>query len=329
MASEKQVTLFGLLGDVEPSYGTGTPGTLSPATDGILLMEPAILTPDYIDDGERGLQPGAAGQMIRSFKSGLFSEFTPRVAMRGAGVAYSASVVPPDLHTFLLISGHQGTVDTTPASEKWTYVPESGPTGFDSGFFRGYSRGQAYDMLGGYGSMMFHAEDVSAMFFEPTVTGFMTLPTDVALPAITYVNAALKPPKFINVALNLNGVSSGWKVRSFSFTQNRELSPRADGSGAGHSGYTPGRRTPTIELVVEARALSTFNLFSLADQSTTMLLTFTCGSAQYNRMTFTANNFQITEAEDDEDGATALWSITGICAASTPIANDDYEIVFD
>lgn len=329
MASEKQVTLFGLLSGIEGGgYGTGNPSALAPATDGVLLMEPAIMTPDYIDDGERGLQPGAAGQMIRSAKSGRFAEFTPRIAMRGRGLAYSSINVPPDLHEIIQICGHQATNDTTPSNEKWTYAPESGPTGFSSGEFRGYSRGQAYDMLGAYGSLQFNFSDVSAMFFEPTIMGFLNLPTDVALPSITYVNATLQPPKMINVALSLNAVT-GWKLRSFSFNQNRELSPRADSSGTGHSGFTPGRREPTVEMVVEARALATFNPFSLANSSTTMALSFTGGTVQYNRMKFDAAAFQITEVEDDEDGATALWRMTGVCAASTPIAEDDYTLTFD
>lgn len=411
MAAEKLVTLFGLLGKLEGSYDGG--GSLSNATDGLLMMEPVVMGLEYVHSGERGQQPGAGGVIERAAKSGLFGEFAPRFEGRGSGVEYTAAVYPPDLHVMMLIAGHAGasTLKAGGVLAAWTYTPESGPTGFDSGVFEGYSRGQMYPIQACYAGLNITGEAGGFAIFEFPAFGKVTIPTDVSLPVITYQDLSARPPKLTNLNLKIGGVNSGWKLRSFAFNMNRAIDPRPDASGDGHAGYSPGRREATLELVVEARAVATFDPFTQRDTSASLavslevgaplpsaatatgtatsangagtLLTDTAGdfivdgvavgdviqnisdgsrgvvtartattithtalaggtqndwdigetysvwTPDYNRFTLAADQYQITNVAEGEDGATALWTLSGICAASTPIANDDYSLVFN
>lgn len=331
-ATEKVVTLFGLRGLAEGSYAGSTFPLTSP--DPILMTEPVEAEISYAHGGERGQQPGAGGQLQRTAKSGRAVAFPYSVEGRGSGAAYSSStpVTPQDVHLGFLISGHAATHVDTPGSETVTYAPES--SGFDSGAFEGFAREEEIRVEGAYATMSFEAEAGGHGIFTFEVQGLLdALPSDAVLPSLSYQNPSTQPPKIENIALDINGVT-GWVVRSISFEQNRALHARADANATAtsvaHAGFTPGRVEPSLTIVVEARALATFNAYSLAEASTKMsALTLQIGATQYNKYKLTAAQAQLVNVTPDSDGDTALWELEFMLAASTPVANDWYSWLFD
>ena len=330
-ATEKVITIFGLRGLAEAGYAASTFPLTTP--DPILMTEPSEAEISYIHGGERGQQPGAAGQLIRTQRSGRTVAFSYIVEGRGAGIAYATgTVTPQDVHTGFLMSGHAVTHVDTPASETVTYDPES--TSFDSGAFEGFGRGEQINILGAYSQMSFEAEAGGHGVFTFEAQALLdSLPSDIALPALSYQGPTVQPPKIEAITLDINGVT-GWVVRSIAFAQNRTISPRSDAGATGasiaHAGFTAGRAEPTLTLVVEARALATFSAYTLAEAQTQMsALTFTIGSVQYNKYTFSAAQAQLINATPDADGDTALWELEFFLPASTPVANDWYSWLFD
>ena len=325
MAATKVVSILGLLGKVESSYGAGA--TLAAATEGILLVEDAVMALSYLHSGEHDFTAGTGGNRERGAPSGGEGQFTARVEARGSNAAYSSSEVPMDLHVLMRISGHSATVDTTPSSEKYTYDPVS--SGFTSAAFESYARGEKYVMDSAYSDFGFTVEAPGFAIFEFGVRGVVAPGadiTDVTLPSITY--DTFQPPNAESASVSIGGFTTG-KVRRLSFSKNLEISPRADMNTTGHAGFTVGRRNPELEIQVEAEALATYNPYVDWDAGTAKAITFSVGATQYNKFDFTASKAILRNISLDADGPTALLNLTFGLYTSTPIANDDYSIVFN
>jgi hypothetical protein len=319
MSAEKLITLFGLLIKTEASYNAG--GSLAAGVDGVLLMEPAEMSIGYVHAGERGRAPGSGGTLKRGAQSGRFGETTFKVEGRGRGAAYSASALP-EINALMRASGHGATVVVTAGVEKVTYAPVSG--GFASGVLEGYARGQKYPITGAYSDFGFAIDGPGFLVFEFATSGLLGLPTDVAVPAITYVGA--DPPKAESIALTIGAWSP--VVRSLNFKANRRRSARANVNSAGHQGFSMGGRGPVLEITVEAPSLATFDPYTARQLATAYAVDLQVGQTQYNRIAFSAAQAQISEVSDGADEETALWTLTMPCSPTTPIANDDYQLVF-
>lgn len=329
MAAPKLRNKWGLTGAIESPYGTWA----DPANSaGVLLVEPVEPTEEPLNDGARvGRAPGTGGSWARVAPSAFGSAFEAVTEAIGGGAAYSASV-KPSVDLFLRILGLEATLDATGGAEKYTYAPESGPTGFDSASFKTFIRGQQYQTRGAY------AAEAVAEFDGPAVPRWAfsvqgirnAAPQDTALPAITgYPAGTLLPPKAQALSLNVGGVTS-LILRGGRVTISRELTPRGDASGSSqHAGFSPGRRTIGLELTVEAIALATFNPYTIRDAATLQQITFAVGATQYNRYDFDFPQAQLMEAEEGEDGATAIWTLTYEAKVSTPTAEDDLILTFD
>lgn len=320
MSAPKLVTVYGLLAKAESTYNGGA--TLSAATNGVLLAEPATLAIDYVHDGARGPAPGASGQMKRGRPSGMFGETTFTIEGRGLGSAYTTASLP-EIDPLLKAAGHSASYAGPTGSEVITYKPIS--SGFTSNALELYCRGQKYSMSGSYADTSWNIDGPSFMMFEFNTRGTVSTPSDTSVPSITYNST--QPPKAESVALSIGGWS-GAVVRSARFNANRSTSPRANINSAGHSGYSVGYRDPELILTIEAVPLATYNPYSVRDLATAATITLTVGSVQYNKVQFTANQAQLVNVEEGEDDATATWTLTYRLATTTPIADDDYEIKF-
>lgn len=316
-APTKTITVFGLLGDIEATYGGG--GALVAGTDGILLAEAALCKINYLHDGMRAPGATTGGPPVRSSPTGRWGEFTPRVEMRGKNSAYSGSVWSQELHTFLRSSGH----DAAFSVDKWTYTPSS--TNIDSGFYELYTRGQMWSMVGAYSDFNITVDGPGFAIAEFPTTGLIdALPTDVALPAITYDTH--QPPKAINMGIDINGVT-GLVVKGLRFSKSRTNSPRNDINAGGHAGYAPGRRESLTEIDVEMDSLGTLDPYALRDAGTVLsAFTWQLGSAANNIVTFAANTgSQIVDVDEGEEGEVGVWTLH-VAHGVTPGADDDYVI---
>jgi hypothetical protein len=327
MAAGKLLNTWAVLAKIESAYGTD----ITPAAnaDGVLVIERPEVEKSFMHNGERGAQAGTGGMASGVAASGPKGETSLMCECHGGGAAYSASVFP-SIHTLLLMAGFEATVDTTPSSETWTYVPESGPTDFDSGSVYCYVRGQLEKLLGAYCDMSVSVDGPAVPIWEFAVQGIRDVETDVAVPAVSggYPAGTNLPPKATNIALTLNSVSS-FKVRGFTLNLNRELGDRADDNDAGYAGLSPGRRSPTLEVVVESTALATFNPYSLWLAGTLFSTSLTVGSVQYKKWTITAAQSRIIDVSEDDDGPTATWTITLELSTSDAVTEDDISILFD
>lgn len=323
MSSNKTLNRYGLLAVDEITYGTFVAPVV---TDGILPIEIPDVDFPYIHDGSRGRSP--TGGMLSSVGltgRGASLDFDTHMIL--PGVAY-AVLVEGNLGRMLRYSGFQATTDFTVSAEKYTYDPENG--GFDSGSFRVHREGEQWDIAGGYGSFSIAAEGPVVPVWSFSVLGRgNALPTDVTLPAITYINGSREPPKATNISLVIGAYTTA-VVRGFEFSLNRDMSPRADDNAAGHAGFTPGTiDDPRLVVTVEADALATFNPKSIAELGTTQAVSLVIGTAQYDRWKLNMTTSELVEVRKADDGPTALWELEFIGKVSAPGQQDQVQFVTD
>lgn len=324
---------------LEPSYNGG--GSVAAATDGQWMLDPAEAEVSYLNDGARIAQaPGTGNSFKRLAPSGRDFKLRYRAEGRGAGVAYSASVFPPDVHIGLRISGHGVATDVTGGVEKQTYTPLSlNDATWPSAVAEAYARGQKYPFQAAYGDMSWAIDGPGTMVFEFPVSGIQTaLPTDVAVPSITYSALTTTPPKAESMAWTF-GSFTGGIVRSAKFSKGQTISgPRLNQNNGGHSGFSMGARNPTLEVTLEAVALTTatpwsaagtLNPYGLRDTALPLAISMVLGpSGVYNRVKFNAAQAQVVDVKEAADGPTALWTVTFECKPSSPILSDDYSLAF-
>ncbi len=325
MSSDKTVVVFGCLATTESTYGAGTT-TLVAATHGVQLAELPSFDPSYAYDGNRPIPAGTYGQSRRSAPSGKTFASQLRIEGKGAGGAtYTASVVPPNIHDFILASGYDGAV----ATNEWTYTPTPGPTGFDSLELEMYGRGELWPVTAAYCSMKIIGENEGPSIFEFDVRGILGTRSDSAVPSITYAALTVVPPSNDNVTLTINSVGT-LIVRSYEFDDASSVeNPRRDINTSGaHAGFVRGRRTPVFTCTVENPDTSELNVWGLADAGTVLAASLVVGTSAFNKFTLTLAQCTMIASLNDEDPA-SLVDLEIFPHASTPIANDDVELVFD
>jgi len=319
---------FGVLLKEEASYGDG--GTLAGASDGILVNEEAWPELGYIHDGARRGESGPVATGLQNVKkSGRFAEVPLIAEAHGGGAAYSASV-KPNVHVPLLLAGFDATLDATGGSEKYTYALGAGSSGV--GEF--YAREQMIKMLGILADLSITADGPEVPVWEFALSGLAELPTEAAVPSITY--PSVKPPKAENITLQMGSFGSA-VVRSHGLSLNRSLSARGDQNSGGHKGFKGGTRFPTLEVEIEAdsfvsdpyHAAGGINPYQLAELATALSLSLVVGDTQYNRYKINASNAQLQPVGDDEDEASAIWTLTFDLRPSAPGQKDNFTIVFD
>ena len=323
MSSTKLTTRWGVLADLEASYGAGA--TLTAGADGHLVVEEPVPEMSFIDEGERRLAAASVGRLLKTGPTGR--QFVTPIVMElvGAAVAYSATQFP-NIHKFLLASGFAGVNDTTVGVEKWTYTPES--SGFDSLGVEIYLRGHKYILTSGYCDWVLAADGPVIPRSEFTLSAIGGVPTDLALPAITYPDPTTQPPKAVDMTFTLNAVATT-VLRSFTLTLGREIAPRADDNSSGHAGFSPGRRAPTLEVLIEAEAVATFDPYTLQNDATAQVIAAYWGSTQYNRFKIDSSNAVLSAVSEDADGPTALWALTYELSVSQPTLEDDLTLIAD
>jgi hypothetical protein len=339
MGSPKTNVRWGAMAKVEAAYGT--PETLSAATDGVDLIEEPEVDPQYVHDGARhGKSPASHGGRKRVGRMARFAEPTLRMEPAGAGAAYAAGVTP-NVHTFLRAAGLAGAVDTTPASEKWTYTPHA--VGAEESItLELYSRGEKHPLAGVYMDLTIDMDVPGIPIFEFGAHGlYSALPTDVAFPSITY--PTVEPPKAegvnFEVTIGVDTFTAG-KIKKLMVPWNRNIAPRALDNVTGlHGGFNVGaERIIECEAIIEAEALTVaspylatagLNIFELMERASVMALAFQCGSVQYKRFSFAAATAQMIAAPRQLEGSAAMWAVKFHCLPSTLTTNDEMSLVFD
>jgi len=266
--------------------------------------------------------------------TGLEAQATLRMEMGGSDVgdAYAAANRTRN-DELLRCSGHSSTVDATPGSESVTYAPISDPASLESGSFIFYGDGKKWPVAGVYSDFSFEI-DVSGSSFavaEFAIRGIGTLPTDIAVPTITYPTALA--PRAQNISFSINAFTTG-VIRRVAFSKNLGLLSRGDLNATdGFAGAAVGRRGPELVIEMEKTALSGFNPYTLWDAATQMVISFTVGLSggpgQFERFTFNMPQAQIVNVEEGEEEPVALWTLTCRVPVSAGGLDDDYTLVYD
>ena len=338
MSAPKLITTFGVLAKYESTYNAG--GTAAAAADGIQVCANPIVAVNYAHDGKRPHPPGTSSAgLTRVAPSGRYASGQFKIQSKGAGAPYSSSVVPRDVDVLLRACGFGRTIVTTGGSESVTYAPVSGAqTGnaFQSAFLNVYGKAELYVINGLYADLTIDLLGPQPVEFTFDWDGTMT--TDVAdatLPAITYAPTLL-PPKSTNVAFTLGAFTSGL-IRKAQLKLNRKRTPRVNINASGHAGWSLGDRDPMLTVTVESMALpstpynasTAIDPYKLRDLATSLALSMTIGSVQYNRFTISSGNAQIVDVKEVEDGASACWELSIDLSASNASAEDDISIAYN
>lgn len=335
-APDKITVRHGVLAKLESAYDEGY-STTSPS-EGSDAIQPErkfdIPDLDHALSGERNLEGGAGGPIERGSADGRFAEgIVIPVAFRGPGSAY-AQAGDLEADPLLQACGHTATVDTTSGSEKITYSPTTDLSDLASIAAGFYAHGQLWKATAGLGSLSFTITDEGFLVFEPEFSfKFSDAVSDASVPSMTFGSQI--PPKAVNLSVSIGNFTSG-RVRSISFTQNREIGGRRDLNAGGHAGFAPGQVDPRLEVTLEADALasaspwhdsSDLDPYRLFEDAESVSVSFTVGSSSYNQLTFTASQAQlVSNPGDDADDPNALWNLEFMLAQSAPLADDFYSI---
>lgn len=336
MSAPKLSVYRGLLAKAESAYGDAT--AVSNTADGILVTNDMVPTHEYAHDGGRRPPPGMAGNMRRVAPSGRTTRWEAHHDMKGFAAAYSASNVPSG-HRLILAAGFDGAVTTTGGSEKWDYTFTPKGTTPTSLSVELYGRETKFPVNGVYADLRIEAPDMGVPNWIFPMVGRAGTTADSAIPAITYPTLTTEPPKATTITFTMGDFVGNAVVRSWSFTLNRQIGFRANQNAAsGHAGFSPGRRSPMLEVLIEATdlvnspyhtsaGLDPYNFFEAATEVSFQLQT---GATQYNRWKLIPGKVQMANAvaEEDDEGA-ALWRLTLQCNPTSVNNNDDVTIRFD
>lgn len=313
-APSKIIKGFGLTSKLEASYNAG--GSLSTSTDGLLLEELATLKITPANTGERPMPAGAFGYQRNVAPSAFAADLSLKHAPKGAGAAYSASVVP-SVHTLARSCALNGTVTVTGGSEKWDYTPIA-PGDAVSSLVQGfYGRGQLYPLQGMLGDFTLTIPAGGIPILDYHAMGVAGYPTDVSLPVITYPALGIDPPKANNIAFQINSSPIAYVIRQIRIKWGRKPAPRLDANAAGpHAGFWGVTRTPTMEIDLETPLSSLQDLWSQTNvpqgsAPPQFAWQFTIGTNQYNRQILLGPAAQQFGLPDEKsDGEVSLTTVT-------------------
>jgi len=325
--------VIGFLGKEEANYSIAE--TLSPTADGMLPYlaegDPAPPGPiEYVFDGNIGRSPGTLAPARRTTPNGRFRSGPFDTLFRGRGSLYSAILLPPnEVHRSLKAAGFDATYSASPTPQ-WTYTPTAAGTTFTSLTLRQYAQESIYEQTGVLFNWSFTADGLSVPIHSFAYTGLIGLPTDAALPVITYPSAGVLPPVASAVVENI-GAWTGATIRSVSFMSQRSIDSArvAQNLAGGHAGMVPGGMVPQLTLVVERPARATYNAEDLRQAATSAAVDVTFGTTQYNRWTVRLPQAQLVTVTPQNDGPVATMELVFQGHPSTPALNDFLSVVLN
>lgn len=312
------IRLDGLLAKIEGTYGVDSVPVVG--TDGVRVSERvwSSLRMEYAFPNERtevatgGLGPappaGARGRIV-----------TLEIAWegRGAGAAYSASVLP-EADPLLRACGMSRADDFTGGLEKVTY--SRADTSHASCTIYAYAGGLLFKIVGCRGNVRWpiNAGQIGVMRFA--MQGILVAdPATTALPAITY-DAVLPPP-----AVSMGLAISSWTpdVVTGEFNQASQISRLDSGNaaeGVGEFAIAHMQET-AFNLTARSVPLATYDPYTVRKNSTPQTVDLTLGSAQYNRVKLDVNDARLRTIEHPEDQGFTAWDLSYFLL--------DFAVIFD
>lgn len=339
-APAKLSQILAVMGKEETTYGTAV--ALATTADGIQLQfdnrDYPWATLDYAYDGDLGPSVGNLGTVLRAAKAGRSLKYEAPTRAKGAGAAYTASVLP-SVHRLLKASGCDAALTTTSAAEKYVYSPSAPGTTYTSLTMELYGRGEKVPLIGVLSDINIEFPNGGPPLWRFGLNGYLSADiSDVATPTITYPLTSVQAPLANGVVLTLGSLSANAVLYSGSFALNREILPRVALTGSGgHLGFVPRGRQPEAKVVLEATALvgtpftssTAFDAYKLEEAATSLAFSIRFGTVQYNKWLLSFPQAQVIAAAPTVVNGVACVELTVRAYTSTPVAADDMTITFD
>lgn len=305
--------VYGVLAKIESTSGTDAVPVAG--TDGVRLANVPTLTFGYLEAGLRDdMQTGRLGAIERAIPAGRHASLDVVLELKGAGAAYSASVVP-EADVLWRMAGMARTLDTTLSNEFVRYTTLD--AGMETGTLYCYTANKLVKLVGCVASPKLVGEALKRGFVTFTVTGRVAEdPTEVALPAITLSTVA--PPLFHTGATSIGAWTqasgSPLVLRRAELDFGTQISDRPSaGATDGLIGYLITDRRIRQNMVVETVPLATFDPFAMSKASGAGLPTtaYQFGTVQYNRAKVVTGRWALEAPGDGADRGLKTWPLQG------------------
>jgi len=301
-----------ILAKVETTEGTdSTPS----ASQNAVLVRSIDMAPMQSDVVQRELVRPYMGN-YESLLANTRVEVTIEVELAGSGTAGTA----PNYGALLKSCGF---AETIVAATSATYGPVSST--FSSCTIYFHNDGVRHVVTGARGTFELNAQVGAIPTIKFTMTGVYNSPTDVSLPATTYINQ-------VTPLVFKNGNTSAFSIYSYSaFMQSFDLQV---GNSVIYRELVGGSkqvlitdRKATGNCVIEAPAIATKDFFSIGTGTTTGAVTWLHGTTAGNKVTLTANQTDIAQpAYSDLNGIQMLT--LPLVFTPTTAGNDELSIAF-
>ena len=297
----------------------GTAETLTTAEGGILAIDPKVDVD--ITMHERTPAKASLGRLT-SLAGSRKASISFKVEVKGAGSAYSSSVLPA-LDTYLLACGMASTIVTTGGSETVTYAPAS--TGVSSITIGCYEDGVLKSIKGARGTCRITMKQGEPVMMEFEFTGVWNGATDVALLSPTYESTI--PPIFRSATFTVASYSAIMSAINIDFGNSFHLRESVN-TAEGFLSNVITDRNMSGDMDPEMVLVATHDWYGIWLAGTTGALNIgSVGSTQYNKFTITAPKLLATKVSDDDAEGQVIAGQTFQLAENS--GDDEISILFD
>lgn len=270
----------------------GTAEALTTAEGGILAIDPKVDVD--ITMHERNVSKASLGKFA-SLPGSRRASISFKVEVKGAGSAYSASVLPA-LDVYLMACGAGRTLVVTPGSETVTYAPAS--TGVSSITIGCYEDGVLKSIKGARGTCKITMKQGEQVMMEFEFTGVWNGATDVALLAPTYESTI--PPIFRSATFTIASYAAVMSAINIDFGNSMHLRESVN-TAEGFLSNVITDRNPTGDFDPEMVLVATHDWYGIWLAGTPGALSIgAIGATQYNKFTLTAPKLLATKVSDDD-----------------------------
>lgn len=330
-----RIRILAIAAKVQSVRGTDSVPTL--AANAIRLMGVPGLQINYLDDGNRDdEQHGGFGSAGSDGVTGRWGQIDLTLHLRGAGVPYSASVLP-ECHPFLLGAGLQHTVDATASAENVTYTDTDDHSLFQVFSMYMWSAGHLFKMIDCVAVPKVAADAGRRAAFTVTVVGVISEITTAAISATTYSQAIA--PGFVSGALEIGGYDGSSnpplvvQKLEFDYGIQHVLSPSA-GAAQGIDAFEIVDFQQALAMDIHVPPLATFNPFAIGEEGTGTGTTdrkvkWQFGTTQYNRILFETGMWGFRPVAPSDNAGLAIYRLSGKIAAKSHTAGRMSTMVFD
>lgn len=297
----------------------GTMETLVVGDAGILAIDPKFDVDIQMHERNNQLNSLSPLQPVPGARSAKVSF---RAELKGAGVAYSASVKPA-VGVFLRGCGFLETIDVTASNEKATYTPAS--TGVPSLTIWVYEDGVIKRARGCRGNVRISAKLGEPVFAEFDFTGVYSGTVDGAMLSPTF--EATVPPVVLGNTLTLDAYNM--IAESISFDMGNALALRSSISAVdGYLSALITDRKPTGKLDPELVTVATYDFFGKWQAGNAAALTFgPMGPLNaYNKFTITAPKVVYTKVGEGDRNGDLLADLDFMLCRNT--GDDEFKLEF-